>query len=49
MMRRGLLGLFLGTVLQAAGPGGPVPGWTLDSRNATIRAVTGIPGAMRLA
>ena len=49
MMRRGLLALFLGTVLQAAGPGGPVPGWTLDNRNATIRAVTGIPGAMRLA
>jgi len=33
----------------AAGPSGPVPGFVLDSRTATLRAVTGIPGALRLA
>ena len=49
MIRRGVLGLFFAIGMQAAGPGGPVPGWTLDNRTATIRAVTGIPGAMRLA
>ena len=32
----------------AAGPGGPVPGYVLDSRTATVRAVYGIPGALQL-
>ena len=35
--------------LFAAGPTGPVAGWTLDSRTGTIRAITGLPGALRLA
>jgi len=45
--------LFMGTSLAgtswAAGPAGPVAGFTLDSRTATIRAITGLPGALRLA
>jgi hypothetical protein len=32
----------------AAGPGGPVPGYILDSRSAAIRPVYGIPGALQL-
>ena len=35
--------------LFAAGPSGPVAGWALDNRTGTIRAVTGLPGALRLA
>ncbi len=41
--------LLAATALHAAGPAGPVSGWTLDIRTATIRAIVGIPGALRLA
>ncbi len=33
---------------MGAGPGGPVPGYVLDTRTASLRAVYGIPGAMQL-
>ncbi len=35
--------------LFAAGPAGPVSGFVLDSRTSTIRPITGVPGATRLA
>ena len=48
-MRAALLFAFTLPALFAAGPSGPVAGWTLDARTATIRAITGLPGALRLA
>jgi hypothetical protein len=44
-----LFALLMTVSLFAAGPVGPVAGWVLDSRSSTIRAVTGLPGALRLA
>ena len=44
-----VLALLFTAGLLAAGPAGPVAGWTLDSRTGTVRAVTGLPGALRLA
>jgi len=41
--------LLFGSILGAATPVGPTAGWTLDSRTASIRAITGLPGALRLA
>jgi len=38
-----------GVELSGAGPSGPVAGFILDSRTATIRPMTGVPGALRLA
>lgn len=43
------LAFLVSGVSWAAGPAGPVAGFTLDSRTATIRAITGLPGALRLA
>ena len=40
--------LLFASVAFAAGPGGPVPGYILDSRSASIRPVLGLPGAMQL-
>ncbi len=39
---------FFALALSGAGPGGPQPGFILDSRSATIRPVLGIAGALRL-
>jgi hypothetical protein len=40
--------LLLAVCVSAAGPGGTVPGYILDSRQAAIRAIYGIPGALQL-
>ena len=48
-MKTPLLYFALGTACAlAGGPGGPVPGYVLDGRTASIRAIYGIPGAMQL-
>ncbi len=44
-----LFGFVFAFSLFGGGPAGPVAGFVLDSRTATIRAMTGIPGATRLA
>jgi hypothetical protein len=45
---RGLSFVLVASCAFAAGPGGPVPGYILDSRTSVIRPVLGIPGAMQL-
>jgi hypothetical protein len=42
------ISLLFAACMGAAGPGGTVPGYILDSRSASIRAVYGIPGALQL-
>jgi len=44
-----LFALTFASVVFAGGPAGPIAGFVLDSRTGTIRAITGAPGATRLA
>lgn len=43
------LAIVFASQLFAAGPTGPTAGFILDSRTSTIRSMTGVPGALRLA
>lgn len=48
MIKHICISLLFAASMAAAGPGGIVPGYILDSRSSAIRAVYGIPGALQL-